>query len=1808
MQRHIKKLYGPVVLFAKLFAPVFLGSHSKNLKLDGGLVSFFLISVLLAAAPQASALTAQTITGFSPATPIAYSTGETFALSATGGGSGNPVTFASTTTTICTVASSTVTVLKVGTCHLTANQAGNANYSAAPQVTASVVVSKGSQTISFAALAGKTIGDAPFTVSATASSGLSVTFTSTTTSVCTVSSSTVTLVSVGTCTIAANQAGNTNFNAATQVSQSFAVAKKTQTISFAALAGKTIGDAAFAVSATASSSLAVTFTSTTTSVCTVSGATVTLVSVGTCSIAANQAGNSTYSAAPQVTQSFAVAKKIQSITFSALSGKTFGAAPFSVSATASSGLAVSFSSLTTSVCTVSISTVTLIGAGSCTIAADQVGNGTYSAASEVTQTFAVASQSQTITFGSLTGRTFGAAPFTVSATASSGLPITFASTTTPICTVSGSTVTLVGAGTCSIVASQAGNTNFSPAPQITQSFSVAVATQTITFGALTGMNFGLSPFAVSATASSGLVVAFTSTTTPVCTVSGSTVTLVSPGTCTIAANQAGNGSYSAAAQVIQSFSVSPGNQTINFGALQSKIFGTAPFTVSATASSALPVTFTSTTAPVCTIAGSTVTLVGGGTCSIAADQNGNGSYSAASQVIQSFVVSVANQTITFGALSAKTIGAAPFTVSATATSLLPVTFASNSLSVCTVSGSTVTLVSAGTCSIAANQPGNTNFGAAVQVAQSFNVVAGSQNITYIYDAVGRVIQVVASPGFTNLFSYDAVGNITAVSNSLENTLSITQFVPIAGPVGTSVTINGSGFDSTAANNSVTFNGTAAAVSSATSTSLVVVAPTGATTGLISLTNANGSATSTTPFTVGNPVTLGINPITINLATNQTTSFDFNGTAGQGYALGLTGFAATTPGAALNVAITKPDGGSLITCSVNSDTGCVLPYLPTSGKFTVTFTAGSSALTLSAVLNPDIVGALTTNVSSTFVAPSVGQAATYTFSPPAGQPAVLSIAGDDFPGTSTVQIYAPNGTLLQSWVVNASAGSNGSNVLTMGNISESYKVRLIPPSGNATGRMTITSKQAVSGALVMDSAPLAVTLLAGQVGAYSFNGTAGQNVGLSLTGLSTIPTGQNLLVSIINPDGSLLGSVSTGSLSEDIWTIASLINYPIPPLPSTGTYTVILNTAANSAAFSIQLSSSLSGMLMVDGAAVAANLNSIYAFNGTTGQSLGLGLTGIITDAYYLYVTISKPDGTLLDSFYTSDSTGGHALPTLPIAGAYAVQVQVIGGTEATFNLMLSSDTTDALVVNGSAKTFSSTRAGQAVSYTFNGSVRQNLNLSMTGDTIQGDTFFYVYNPNGTLLTSTIMSNWGAVSGAVTSGSLSLNYLPTTGSYKVRVSPTGGTGSITVALAEGMSGTLAVDGSATAVNLIAWQDGSYTFNGAVGQNLGLGLSEIITNPIGRNITVTIRNPDGSILGSYDAYGSAGGYALPSLPAAGTYTVLIDPGSNAVTLNLLLSSDAMGTLTANGSALTYSSARVGQAASYTFNGTAGQNLSVSMTGDTFPGNTTFSVYNPNGTLLMNAYVANGGATASGSLSLTTLPVTGNYIVRVSPTGGTGSVTVALLIDVSGSLVVDSSATAVSLAAAQSGIYTFSGTAGQNLGLGLAGIVTDPAGGSISVTINSPDGSLLGSFNTSGSTGGYALPRLPITGTYTVRVDPGLNSTVLNLLLSSDVTGTLTANGAALTFSPARAGQAASYTFNGAAGQNLLLSMTGDTFPGYTLFYVYKPSGAQLTYSYTYYSSGAATSGAQNLNNLPMTGSYIVRVVPPVSSGSVTIALTQ
>jgi hypothetical protein len=164
----------------------------------------------------------------------------------------------------------------------------------------------------------------------------------------------------------------------------------------------------------------------------------------------------------------------QSITFDYPGGVQLASGPATLKATANSGLPVSFSSQTPSTCTVSGDKLTVLSAGECLLVASQPGGTSsdgrlWAPADDASQLFVVLKHPQMVTF-TPPDYVLSAATSSVelSATAESGLPVTFSTSTPDVCSITGTTLQLKGKGSCAVVATQDGDATY--APQSTQRF------------------------------------------------------------------------------------------------------------------------------------------------------------------------------------------------------------------------------------------------------------------------------------------------------------------------------------------------------------------------------------------------------------------------------------------------------------------------------------------------------------------------------------------------------------------------------------------------------------------------------------------------------------------------------------------------------------------------------------------------------------------------------------------------------------------------------------------------------------------------------------------------------------------------------------------------------------------------------------------------------------------------------------------------------------------------------------------------------------------------------------------------------------------------------------------------------------------------------------------------------------------------------------------------------------------------------------------------------------------------------------------
>ncbi len=647
-----------------------------------------------------------------------------------------------------------------------------------------VVQAATDQTITFdlSGLPAKTYGDVPFAITAAATSGLPVTFSTDTTTVCTVvtgstnagvTDGTVTIAGAGLCTIHADQAGDgVDWNPAVRVDQSFTAAKATLIVT-ADPETKTFGssDPAFTF---AYGAFVGTDDSTVVDTPPTCSAADPHVEVAGSPYAITCSGgldnNYTFS---YIDGELTITKATPGIS---VAGGSFA---FDGSPHAGSGFAygvggtgdvltpaVTLSYAGTGGTTYGPSSTAPSLVGTYSMTADFAGNSNYASDSAGT-TLTIAAAAQTITFdlSGLPAKTYGDVPFAITAAATSGLPVTFSTDTTTVCTVvTGSTnagvtdgtVTIAGAGLCTIHADQAGDTNWSPATRDDQAFAVATATLTVT--GITASNRQWDGATTATLDASGAtlvgvvagdignvtldVSGAVGTFTPDASVGNGKTVLISG--LTLAGPAKDNYTLTQPMTTADITKATPGISVAG----GSFAFDGSPHAGSGFAYGVGGTGDVLTPAVTLSYAGTGGTTYGPsstapslvGTYSMTADFAGNSNY-ASDSAGTTLTIAAAAQTITFdlSGLPAKTYGDVPFAITAAATSGLPVTFSTDTTTVCTVvTGSTnagvtdgtVTIAGAGLCTIHADQAGEaTTYAAAPTVAHTFAVAKTMLTVT-----------------------------------------------------------------------------------------------------------------------------------------------------------------------------------------------------------------------------------------------------------------------------------------------------------------------------------------------------------------------------------------------------------------------------------------------------------------------------------------------------------------------------------------------------------------------------------------------------------------------------------------------------------------------------------------------------------------------------------------------------------------------------------------------------------------------------------------------------------------------------------------------------------------------------------------------------------------------------------------------------------------------------------------------------------------------------------------------------------------------
>ena len=362
-----------------------------------------------------------------------------------------------------------------------------------------------------------------------------------------------------------------------------------------------------------------------------------------------------------------VARSGQTVVWQPLDPVVYSSAPVALKATASSGLPLEYTVLSGSGF-ISGDSLQVTAAGAVVIRARQSGNADFAAAS-ADWTVPVAKASQSIVWSGSLDRTFSPEPILLTATASSGLELSYAVISGPA-VLAKDRLTLTGVGAVVIRASHSGNSNYEPGSQEV-TWVISKIPHMLVFEPIGPRTFGDGPVALLAVSEYGMPVTYRVRSGPGSVV-GNQLSLTGAGEVVVEASQAGSELYQSVA-VAQTVTVAKASQVLTWLAETTLAYRTNLLALEAKASSGLPVGYRVVSGPGAIVT-SQLSLTGVGSVVIAAEQSGDANWLAATAITNRFTVGRGVQVVTFEPIGDQTLGAGSVKLAAHASSGLPVTF------------------------------------------------------------------------------------------------------------------------------------------------------------------------------------------------------------------------------------------------------------------------------------------------------------------------------------------------------------------------------------------------------------------------------------------------------------------------------------------------------------------------------------------------------------------------------------------------------------------------------------------------------------------------------------------------------------------------------------------------------------------------------------------------------------------------------------------------------------------------------------------------------------------------------------------------------------------------------------------------------------------------------------------------------------------------------------------------------------------------------------------------------------------------------
>ncbi|MGV9503901.1 RHS repeat-associated core domain-containing protein [Streptomyces sp. NPDC003642] len=638
----------------------------------------------------------------------------------------------------------------------------------------------------------------------------------------------------------------------------------------------------------------------------------------------------------------------------------------------------------------------------------------------------------------------------------------------------------------------------------------------------------------------------------------------------------------------------------------------------------------------------------------------------------------------------------------------------------------------------------------------------TNNAIYAYDAAGRLVGVTDPGGQTARYRYDEAGNRLGIDRYASSTLSVLSVVPVRAAPGAKITLSGTGFSPTAASNTVTVGGKAAAVTSASATRLIVTVPTGAVNGRVTVAVSSASADAAEAFIVAPP-----GPSVSRLEPASGTPGSEVTLAGSGFASAVTDNVVRFNGL---VAEVKKASGSSLTVEV--------PPHARTGRVEVDTPTGSASAPGDFTVTADGEGALyDTTMRASFTDADPSQVAVVTaehkarilFDAERGDAVGFGLQGASFTSQSSISLVSPQGATVAS----SSFGGTAADWEVTGLPESGTYQFVIDPRSTDTGSVAVMLSKPTSAAVSFDGPTVSTALSRiGQDGNWTFTAAKGESLSI---GVDATAMGGYLRCYVYRPDGTqgeYLPVPNGDSHSLDVDSLPQSGQYTLrcdPDGGGTGTVKVAISHYVQG------------GTLSATGASTTLNLarpgqDGVATFTAQAGEYVSLAATAA-TMPSYATVTINGPDGNYVSSFTAGPGRDADWDSGALAAGTYSVRVadRRLDVGKVTLTLSKPADV-GVLTRGGAAVKATVTRPGQNIHATFTAKAGDDLSLEVAANTFTSSLWADVLAPSGTAVVSFRLISAGA------SGSIALADLAEAGTYKVRLNPTNAaTGSLNLSL-------------------------------------------------------------------------------------------------------------------------------------------------------------------------------------------------------------------------------------------------------------------------------------------------------------------------------------------------------------------------------------------------------------------------------------------